>query len=129
MLVPLILSGQDKADLATVHRIKQEAFENSQVAEHLFYLVDMHGPRLTGSPCFQGAANFAVQRLKDWGLVNVKQEKWGPFGQGWSYGRFSAHLVQPQYEALIGVPMAWSPGTEGVVVDRSILVPLKTRGS
>ena len=84
-LVPLVLSGQDKVDLASVHRIKQEAFENSQVMEHLFYLVDVHGPRLTGSPGFQGAADFAVERMTEWGLANVKQEKWGPFGQGWSY--------------------------------------------
>ena len=125
-LVPLILSAQDKVDLAAVHRIKQEAFENSRVMEHLFYLVDVHGPRLTGSPGFQGAADFAVRRMKEWGLVNAKQEKWGPFGQGWSYSRFSAHLVEPQYEALIGVPMAWSPGTEGVVAGEPVLAPLKT---
>ena len=127
-LVPLVLSGQDKVDLASVHRIKQEAFENSQVMEHLFYLVDVHGPRLTGSPGFQGAADFAVERMTEWGLANVKQEKWGPFGQGWSYSRFSAHLIVPQYEALIGVPMAWSPGTDGVIAGRPVLAPLKTPG-
>ena len=124
-LVPLVLSGQDKVDLASVHRIKQEAFENSQVMEHLFYLVDVHGPRLTGSPGFQGAADFAVERMTEWGLGNVKQEKWGPFGQGWSYSRFSAHLIVPQYEALIGVPMVWSPGTDGLVAGQPILAPLK----
>ena len=125
-LVPLILSAQDKVNLAAVHRIKQEAFENSRVMEHLFYLVDVHGPRLTGSPGFQGAADFAVRRMKEWGLVNAKQEKWGPFGHGWSYSRFAAHLVEPQYEALIGVPMAWSPGTGGVVTGEPVLTPLKT---
>ncbi len=38
----------NNVDLRTVHRIKQEAFKNSQVMDHLFYLVDVHGPRLTG---------------------------------------------------------------------------------
>ena len=125
-LLPSLLQAAEKVDLATVHRIKQEAFENSQVMDHLFYLVDVHGPRLTGSPGFHGAADFAVERMEEWGLENVKQEKWGPFGQGWSYSRFSAHLIEPQYEALIGVPMAWSPGTKGVVAGKPVLAPLKS---
>ena len=37
-------------------------------------------------------------------------------------------MLEPQYEALIGVPMAWSPGTEGVIADRPVLAPLKTPG-
>ena len=122
---PALNPALNTVDLRTVHRIKHEAFKNSQVMDHLFYLVDVHGPRLTGSPGFQGAADFAVERMKKWGLENVRQEKWGPFGQGWSYQRFSAHLIQPRYEALIGVPMAWSPGTKGVVKGTPILAPLK----
>ena len=36
----------EKPDLATVHRIKAEAYENGQVMDHLFYLTDVNGPRL-----------------------------------------------------------------------------------
>ena len=119
------LRAEEAVDLNVVHRIRQEAAKNSRVMDHLFHLVDVHGPRLTGSPGFQGAADWTVQQLKQWGLENVKQEKWGPFGQGWSIDRFSAHLVEPQYELLIGLPLGWSPSTEGVVKGTPALAPLE----
>jgi carboxypeptidase Q len=120
-----ILVAEEKTDLAAIHRIKQEAFENSKVMDHLFYLVDVYGPRQTGSPGFQAAADWSVKRLQEWGLANATQEKWGSYGQGWSTSRFSAHLVQPQYETLIGVPLAWSPGTDAVISGQPISAPLK----
>jgi hypothetical protein len=42
--------GAESVDLGAVHRIKTEAFNNSKVMDHLFYLTDANGPRLTGSP-------------------------------------------------------------------------------
>ena len=119
------LRAEEPVDLNVVHRIRHEAATNSQVMDHIFQLVDVHGPRLTGSPGFQGAADWTVQQLKEWELDNVKQEKWGPFGQGWSIDRFSAHLVEPQYELLIGVPLGWSPSTAGVVNGTPVLAPLR----
>ena len=123
MLLSTSLLAQEPVDLEVVHRIKQEALKNSQVMDHVFHLVEIHGPRLTGSPGFQGAADWAVKRLQEWGLKNARQEPWGPFGQGWSYTRFSAHLVEPRYEALIGVPLGWTPGTTGVVGGEPLIAP------
>ena len=41
----------EKVDLGMLHRIKTEAFgANSRVMDTLFYLTDVYGPRLTGSP-------------------------------------------------------------------------------
>ncbi|MGH9785666.1 MAG: M28 family peptidase, partial [Terriglobia bacterium] len=48
----------DGPDLAVVHRIRQEALTKSQVMQHLFYLTDVHGPRLTNSPGFNAAADW-----------------------------------------------------------------------
>ena len=125
LVLPLVVGAEENTDLSTIHQIKKEAFENSRVMDHLFYLVDVNGPRQTGSPGFQAAADWAVKRLSEWGLQNVKQEKWEPYGQGWSTNRFSAHLVEPQYETLIGVPLAWSPSTEGVISAQPLCTPLK----
>ena len=125
LVLPLVVGAEENTDLSTIHQIKKEAFENSKVMDHLFYLVDVNGPRQTGSPGFQAAADWAVKRLSEWGLQNVKQEKWEPYGQGWSTNRFSAHLVEPQYETLIGVPLAWSPSTEGVISAQPLCTPLK----
>jgi len=44
------LAAEEKVDLATIHRIKEEAFKHSMVMDHLFYLTDVNGPRLTNSP-------------------------------------------------------------------------------
>ena len=132
-IVPMLLStsllAHEPVDLEVVHRIKQEALENSRVMDHVFHLVEVYGPRLTGSPGFRGAAEWAVERLQEWGLKNARLEPWGPFGQGWSYTRFSAHLVEPQYEALIGVPLGWTPGTAGVVRGDPLIAPFRVGSS
>src|SRR5437016_468103 len=87
-------------DLATAHRIRHEAFEGSQVMEHLYYLTDVSGPRLTGSPALRAAAQWAAQQLKNWGLSGAGIEPWGPFGRSWSLLRYSAHMTQPVYAPL-----------------------------
>jgi len=125
LLVSLTAFAAENVDLEAVHRIRQEAFKRSQVMEHLFYLVDVHGPRITGSPEFQGAAEWSAERLESWGLESARLEKWGPFGQGWSRSYYSAHLTEPGYEALIGVPIGWTPSTDGVVEAIPVIAPLR----
>ena len=117
LLAASLVAAEDKADLMVVNRIKTEAFENSQVMDHLFYLADVYGPRLTNSPGHRAAAEFAMKRMKEYGMKNVRLEKWGPFGQSWRYTRFAGHMLEPQYQPLIGFPMAWTPGTEGAYCD------------
>ena len=58
-------------DLSPLYRIKQEAFQNSQVMDHLFYLTDVYGPRLTGSPGYRQAAEWAAQAGVMLALENV----------------------------------------------------------
>src|SRR5689334_22025755 len=90
LLVWTPLSAEERVDLDVVHKIRQEAMQNSQVMEHMFYLADVHGPRLTNSPGFYDAANWTVKQLNDWG-IKAHLEKWGPYGQGWTFTHFSAH--------------------------------------
>ncbi len=124
-LVPLLVWAGENVDLLVVNRIKSEAFDNSKVMDHMFYLTDVNGPRLTGSPGFKAAADWAASRLKEYGLANVKQEKWGPFGRGWACKHFEAHLIEPQYAPLIGVPLAWTSATEGTVTGEPIMATLQ----
>ena len=106
-------AADEKVDLATVHRIKSEAFQSGKVMDHLFWLTDANGPRLTGSPGFRSAADWAVRSLQQWGASKAHLEKWGPFGRGWSVSRFELHLLEPSYATLHGVPKAWSGGATG----------------
>jgi len=118
--------SQEPVDLSVIHRIKAEALENSKVMEHVFYLTDANGPRLTNSPGFKSAGDWVVKRLEEYGLTNVHEETWGPFGRGWNYTHFAGHLIEPAYAPLIGFPLAWSPGTQGVVQGEAIYAPLET---
>src|SRR5690348_10537643 len=119
------LVAEETVDLGVVHRIRQEAFQNSQVMEHLFYLTDVSGSRLTNSPGFFGAADWVVKQLTEWG-ISAHQEKWGPFGRGWTYTRFSAQMLSPQSVPLIGAPLAYTPGTNGAVAGEPIIVAINT---
>ena len=124
--VSALARAADAPDLATIHRIKTEAFENSKVMDHVFYLTDVNGPRLTNSPGFQSAGDWVVKRLTEYGLTNVHEEPWGPFGRGWSYTRFAGHMTAPVYAPLIGFPLAWTPGTSGPVEAEAIYAPIET---
>jgi hypothetical protein len=121
----LALVAEDKADLSVVHRIRHEALQNSKLMEHMFYLTDVNGHRMTGSPGYRKAADWVVKRAQEYGLSNVKLEKWGPFGRGWDYTKFSAHMLEPAYSPLIGFPLAWSPGTNGPVTGEPVHAVLR----
>ena len=44
-----------------------------------------------------------MKKFSEWGLANVHREPWA-FGKGWSLVRFSAHMIEPQIQPLIGFP-------------------------
>ena len=119
--LPLAGQGDEPVDLDAVFAIKAEGFERSRVMELMSWLTDVHGPRLTGSPNLQAAADYTVEQFAEWGLSNIAQDVWGEFGRGWSNERFYAHAIEPQAYPLIGYSKAWTPGTGGVVTGETVL--------
>ena len=105
--------GSDRIDLDALYRIKDEGLQRSQVMDTLWYLTDVHGPRLTNSPNIRAAATWAMKRLNEWGITTVRQETWGPFGRGWANEKLTANVTAPQPFPLIAFPRAWTPGTNG----------------
>src|SRR6266498_4767452 len=81
--VPLFLVAEEHVDLSIIHRIRAEAFDNSKVMDHMFYLTDVNGPRVTNSPGYRQAADWVVKRMGEYGIP-AKLEKWD-FGRGWTY--------------------------------------------
>ena len=124
-LVSFALHGQEKVDLSVIQRIKVEAFQNSQVMDHLFWITDVYGPRLTGSPGFTAAANWTVKRLKEYGIEDAGTQPWGKFGRSWRLTKFSVSIQEPEYAPLIGFPLAWSADTNGPLSAEPVLAPLK----
>jgi hypothetical protein len=113
----------DRPDLTLVSRIKLEAYDHSQVMDTLSYLTDVYGPRLTASPEFQQAAEWAVGRLKSYGAEDAKLEKWGTFGRSWALKQYSIEMLEPRYAVLDAAPMAWSDVTRGPVTGEVIYAP------
>jgi carboxypeptidase Q len=126
ILCAAILAAEERADLAVVNKIRAEAFQNSKIMETLFYLTDVNGPRVTNSTGFRSAADWAVGELKSYGLVNVNQEPWGKFGRSWNYSHYEGHMTEPAYSPLIGYPLAWTSGTDGMVKGDAIYAPMTT---
>src|SRR5438270_9487852 len=85
----------EKIDYATIGRIRDEGLARSQVMDHLWWLSDAYGPRVTGSPAIAQASEWAMKTFRDWGLANVHQERW-KFGKGWAVVRFHAQMIEPQ---------------------------------
>ena len=106
--------AQEKIDGAMMQKIKQEASEHSQVMKIAFSLTDSSGPRLTASPGFDKAANYAKNKLTEWGLVNAKLDPWGDFGKGWELKKFYLALTAPYYKPINAFVKAWCVGTNGL---------------
>jgi carboxypeptidase Q len=123
--VPIAQQPVEKLDYATIAQIRDEGLNRSQVMDHVSWLSDVYGPRLTGGPGIMQASDWAIKKFGEWGLVNAHRETWA-FGKGWSLVRFSAHMVEPQVQPLVGFPGSWSPGTNGPVVAEVVRVQIDT---
>lgn len=162
----LILAQQqaEKIDLNVIHKIKTAELGNGgggggrgagrgptrpPIMETLYYLTDRYGPRLTNSPQYRAAGDWAVTQLKEWGLSNVHLEPFttvpppapanadanadgaaGGRGGGargpipsWQMTGYSGAMIEPSYMPIIGYPQAWSGGTNGVMTGEAMLTP------
>ena len=79
--------AQENLDYAMIARIREEGLNRSQVMDHISWLSDVYGPRLTGSPAIKQASEWAQKKFREWGLQNIHEESWA-FGKGWSLVRF-----------------------------------------
>jgi carboxypeptidase Q len=110
----------------TIDKIRDEGLNRSQVMNHLSYLTDVIGGRLTNSPNMKRANEWTRDTMAKWGMQNAKLEAWGPFGRGWSLKGFSAQVVEPQVFPVIAYPKAWSPSTKGVVTSEVVYFDANT---
>lgn len=116
----------EKIDTVMVSKIKKEGFDNSQVMSILGMLTDVNGPRLTNSPGYKKAADYAKTTFQSWGLQNASFDSWGEeFGRGWFLKKFSLQATEPVYFPVIAYPKAWSPGIKGSVQAEVVYLDIK----
>jgi len=118
--------GQERVDLDVVARIREEGFQRSRVMDWAWYMTDVLGPRLTGSPGMRRAQRWAQTAMTELGLAKVTIEPFGEHGVGWTNEYTSLHLIEPSYQPLIGYPQAFTPGTAGKIVGAARIVRLRS---
>jgi len=118
-LLVLCLSGpafaQENVDTAAFRKIRTAEMSNSHIPWIAHNLTDVAGSRLTNSPGFFRAANWAVSTMKSWGMVNAQLEPWGEYGRGWETEQFSISMTAPYAQSIIGYAVPWSSNTNGEV--------------
>lgn len=122
ILLVTTAAAQEEIDHAAVARIKEEAYQHSQVMDTLVYLADVYGPRLSGSPDYYEAAQWAKKRLENWGLENVHFDSYRDDLRGWEIESYSVEMLAPRYVNITALPEAWTAGTNGPVTGTPVLV-------
>ena len=115
----------EPVDEQVIASIKMEGFQNSQLMDTAFHLTEVYGPRLSGTPSLKAAADWSRARLAEWGLENAHLESWDLAIPGWNLESYSAELLEPRFLRLAAIPMAWTPGTAGVIGGVPVLVEVK----
>lgn len=117
----------EPVDTATISKIKQEGLQRSKLMNNLSILTDVYGPRLTLSPNFRKAAEYAKATLEGYGLQNVQIDYWGEeFGRGWELKKFTLQTLEPMTTPIIAYPKAWTHGIKGTVTADGVYLDVKT---
>lgn len=95
---------------------------DNKVQEHLDYLTNRIGPRLTGSEGLQAACEWSRDKFAAMGLKS-RLEQWGEFPVGFERGPSYGRMVSPGKMNLEFGTNAWTAGTKGRVVAAVVLAP------
>lgn len=110
-------------------KIKMEGLQQSKVMDFAFHLTDASGPRLTNSPGFFRAANWAKNKLTEMGLSNATLEPWGDFGVGWEQNKCYLAVTSPYYFPVVAIPRAWTGSTPGKKAINSDVIIINAKDS
>ena len=121
LLINAIARAQEPIDPDMIAKIKDEGLNHAQVEETFTHFTEDIGPRLTGGPAHKQAAEWARDKLKDWGLSDVHLEPF-EFGRGWTMDKLTLEMVEPRYLPLSGFAEAWSPSMAGEIVAAPLFI-------
>jgi hypothetical protein len=118
---PMTAAEIDKALMA-------EAKDKSELMKNLEYLSDVIGPRVTGSKGLKKANDWTAEKMKEYGLENVRLEPW-EVPVGWERGTASMKLVSPDTGVKMTVAAkAWTPGLkDGKVTGEVVILRVRSK--
>jgi hypothetical protein len=112
----------DDPAFETVKEIIDEARNNSQLEVLAHELLDVIGPRLTGTPQMKQAADWAVNKYTGWG-INAELHEFGEW-MGWERGITHIDMTSPRMRTLSGRQLAYSPSTsEDGITGEIVFIP------
>jgi carboxypeptidase Q len=117
--------AQEPVDRAMIERIRAEGLERSQAMAVFEHLTTVIGPRLSGSPAYDAAAEWTRDWLAAHGASHARLEPFD-FGRGWTLQRQRLELVAPRYIWLIGHAEAWTPSTRGLLEAAPVYIGERT---
>ena len=135
VIAPAIFPARASAyalDYGAIGKIRAEGMgEKSEIMATSSYLIDVLGPRLTGSPGARTSADWVIEKLKSYGVTNLALEPWpadptgtnNGFPRGWVNTHFYMGATSPFNFPITGMSMSWAPGTNGAVSGECIHVP------
>lgn len=117
-----------EATRTAIRQLLGDILLNGQAYEYDRQLADTIGPRLTGSPNYMRAADWAQQHFRELGLSNVHTEDW-TIPATWEPVSASGHILTPVDHTLHLYSIGWSPSTpEHGVQGPVVYVPALTPG-
>lgn len=99
--------GNNNEDL---QRLAGSIMLNGQSMEYLRTLTDRFGGRLTGSPSYQKAADWAAAEFRAMGIKNVHMEPF-TFANGWERGVVKAKMITPMEKPIHIEASGWTMST------------------
>ena len=121
------LNEPPKVDGDMVAKIREEGFQNSQVMDIVGYMTDVLGARLTLSEDMKRAQIWVITKMGEIGLVNTVIEPFMDYGVSWDNEFFSIHMIEPDYQPMVGFPLSHTPSTKGKISCSTIIVDIKTK--
>ncbi len=135
-IVPGLIGGsafaQSTFNYDALAALRTEGMDDktSQVMKTASYMMDVLGPRLSGSPGIRKSGEWVVSKMKEWGLTGPNLEPWptdptgtnNGFPRGWSNSKFYLHAISPNAFPISGMSIGWTPGTNGLVRGECVLV-------
>jgi len=117
----LVSWAQSSADLKPVtDRLAASVFTGPSMST-LRELTDGYGGRVTGSPAYNRATEWAAAKFRSYGITDVKLEAF-TIPAGWQRGSASGAILSPLPRPLNIASLGWSPSTSSSGVQGSVVV-------
>ena len=123
-VIACVLWAQEKVDETTTAKLRSEEMEHSQIMRIEHMLTDRYGPRVTGTPNHEQAAQWAVAEMTKWGMKNGHLESWDYGRAGWLNERAYGFLTSPVQQNLKFEVLGWTPSTKGTVTGSVVQLPV-----